>query len=366
MPEVPFEKSEIDIARAGKSTPSLPRSLRIEEWSVTDQLAWKEAIRPAVRLQRGGAAAHLCKVSQNDFANRYGLYLDFLHRKGLFDVRLGAAELVIPRYVQAYVVELKNRVSSVSLWNSIYKLRRTAECLVPDLDLGWLSEIEKDVALIAEPRDKTDRLVLADRLLDAGLTLIEEAERFAPTPLRRSQGVRNGLMIALLSLHPLRIKNFATLQIGESIKKIERHWWLIIDLKKTKTRRRDERRVPEFMTEIIDRYVDQYRQILLGMNAQNPAFWTSSTTGAQFTIKNMGTLISKITKQTLGIDVSPHLFRMAASMTAAVYGASNPYLATAVMGHRDKRINEEHYNRARSLHAAAILTDIIEACKSSG
>src|SRR5215471_2300115 len=362
MPKLPFKKSVIDVARAGKSTPSRPRSLEIEEWSATDQLAWKEAIRPALRLQRGGAAAHLTKVSQNDIANRYGLYLDFVRRNGLFDVRSGAAGLVIPKYVQDYVVELKNRVSSVTLWNSIYKLRRASECLTPDLDYGWLSEIENDLALVAEPRDKTDRLVLADRLLEAGLTLIEEAESFAPTPMRRARAVRNGLMIALLSLHPLRIKNFATLRIGETIKKIEGHWWLIIDIKNTKTRRRDERRVPHFMTGIIDRYIDQHRQLLLGKKARNPAFWNSSTKGAQFTIKNMGTLISKITKQTLGIDVSPHLFRMAASTTAAVYGTSSPHLASAVMGHRDKRITEEHYNRARSLHAGAILADIIETC----
>lgn len=336
MPELPFKKSVIDVARARK--PSLPRSLGIEEWSATDQLAWKEAIRPAVRMQRGGAAAHLAKVSQNDIANRYGLYLCFLQRNGLFDVRSGAAELVVPNYVQDYVVELKNRVSSVTLWNSIYKLRRASECLAPDLDYRWLSEIEKDLALVAEPRDKTDRLVFADRLFEAGLTLIEEAESFAPTPMRRARGVRNGLMIILLSLHPLRIRNFATLRIGESIRKVG----------------------------IINRYVDQHRQLLLGKKAQNPAFWISSTKGAQFTIKNMGTLISKITKQTLGIDVSPHLFRMAASTTAAVYGTSNPHLATAVMGHRDKRITEEHYNRARSFHAGAILANIIETCKSSG
>jgi integrase len=366
LPELPVERSEIDVTTARKSTPSRPRSLGIEEWSATDQFAWKEAIRPAVRLQRGGAAAHLAKVSQSDIANRYGLYLDFLQRNGLFDVRSGAAGFVIPKYVQDYMVELKNRVSSVTLWNSIYKLRRAAECLAPDVNFGWLSEIEKDVAIVSEPKDKTDRLVLADRLLEAGLTLIQEAESFAPTPMRRARNVRNGLMIALLSLHPLRIKNFATLQIGESIKKIEGHWWLIIDIKSTKTRRRDERRVPQFMTEIIDRYVDQYRQLLLGKKAQNSAFWISSTRGTQFTIKNMGTLISRITKEAVGVDVSPHLFRMAAATTAAAYGTWTPHLATAVMGHRDKRITEEHYNRARSFHAGAILADIIETCKSSG
>src|ERR1700730_6446721 len=179
MIELPFEKSKTGLAKARKSTPSLPRSLRIGEWSAVDQLAWNEAVRPAVRLQRGGAAAHLAKVSQNDIANRYGLYLDFLQRNRLFDIGCGAAELVIPKYVQDYMAELETRVNSVTIWNSIYKLRRAAECLAANIDFSWLSELEKDMALACEPRDKTDRLVLADRLLEAGLTLIEEAESFA-------------------------------------------------------------------------------------------------------------------------------------------------------------------------------------------
>jgi integrase len=178
--------------------------------------------------------------------------------------------------------------------------------------------------------------------------------------MQRARGVRNGLIIALLALHPLRIKNFATLRIGESIKKIEGHWWLIIDVKNTKSHRLDERRVPKFMTKTVDRYVNWYRPILFGKATQVSAFWISSTRGSQFTIKNMGTLISKVTQETVGVDVSPHLFRMSAATTAAVYGTSTPYLATAVMGHRDKRINEEHYNRARSFHASGVLADIIE------
>jgi hypothetical protein len=186
MSERSFAKPRPAAAKAKNSASSAPRSFKIEEWSPLDQLAWKEAIRPAVRLQRGGAAAHLAPVSQKDIANRYGLYLDFLQRNGLFDPAAGAAELVVLDHVEQFVVELKMRVGSVTIWNSIYKLRRAAEFLAPDADFGWLSEIEKDLALVAEPKDKTDRLVLADRLLEAGLTLIQEAESFARTPVRRA------------------------------------------------------------------------------------------------------------------------------------------------------------------------------------
>ena len=90
---------------------------------------------------------------KKDIANRYGLYLDFMQRNGLFDPTSGAAKLVVLDHVQHFLAELEMRVSSVTIWNSIYKLRRAAECLAPDVDFSWLSEIEND--LRCSPSRKT-------------------------------------------------------------------------------------------------------------------------------------------------------------------------------------------------------------------
>src|SRR4051812_19029811 len=59
------------------------------------------------------------------------------------------------------------------------------------------SEIENDLALVMEPRSKFERLVLTGRLVEAGMTLVVEAETFARHDLARARAVRNGLMIAL-------------------------------------------------------------------------------------------------------------------------------------------------------------------------
>jgi integrase len=69
--------------------------------------------------------------------------------------------------------------------------------------------------------------------------------------------------------------------------------------------------------------------------------------------------VSKLTLETLGIDVSPHLFRTAAASTAAAYGGSTPHLASAILNHTDPRITEEHYNRASSVSATKIYAEII-------
>jgi hypothetical protein len=52
---------------------------------------------------------------------------------------------------------LEARVRSVTVWNSVYKLRRAAQLIAPDADFGWLAEIEKDIALVMVPRPKADR-----------------------------------------------------------------------------------------------------------------------------------------------------------------------------------------------------------------
>jgi integrase len=300
----------------------------------------------------------LAQVSRDDFARRYGAFFGFLQRTRRLDRGAAAAAQVTSANVDSYIADLASRVRSVTVYNCVYKLRRSAELLAPATDFSWLAEIEKDLALVMEPRSKFDRLVLTGRLLEAGLTLIAEAEEFAKNDVARARGVRNGLMIALLALCPIRLKNFAALEIGRTFTKVDRRWWITLPGAVTKSRRPDERPVPELLNPSIDLYVHETRRILLGPKPSTPALWVSSTTGRRMSAKNLGTLISKVTYKTLGVDVSPHLFRAAAASTAATYGGSTPHLASAILNHTDPRITEEHYNRATSISAGRIYAEI--------
>jgi integrase len=353
--------------RARRSvTPGKPRSLPIAEWPASDRLGWTQACRPAQRLKRGGAASHLAPISQADIANRYGLYLDFLQRNGRLDPAKGAMTLVTPDNVNGFIADLQARVRSVTVWNSVYKLRRAAQLIAPGADFEWLPEIEKDIALVMVPRSKADRLVLTERLVEAGLTLIREAEMFGKTAWAHAIGVRNGLLIALLALHPIRVKNFAALTIADTFINIDGRWWLHIPSDDTKSRRMDERQVPEFITDVVNSYIKTHHPVLCRGNAEQLALWVSSTTGRRLTTKNLGTLISKITRETIGVDVSPHLFRTAGASTAAVYGGKHPHLASALLTHRDESVTEEHYNLAMSLSAGEEYASIARFYREQG
>jgi integrase len=341
-----------------KSAHAHPRALPVHEWPNADRSAWQDACRPGCRLKGGGAASYLAPVSRDDFFRRYGAFLGFLQRTGRLKPDAAAAAQVTLSNVEAYTTDLTARVRSVTVWNGIYKLRRAAELLAPTGDFSWLAEIEKDIALMMEPRSKFDRLVFTGRLVEAGLTLAAEAQGFARSELIRARGVRNGLMIALLALCPIRIKNFAALKIGHTFKQVHGSWWIALPSIHTKSRRPDERRVPELLNHTIEMYLNQSRPLLIGSKPSTPALWISSTTGRAMTTKNLGTLVSKITLETLGVDVSPHLFRTAAASTAAAYGGNTPHLASALLNHRDPRVTEEHYNRASSISASKIYAEI--------
>ena len=55
------------------------------------------------------------------------------------------------------------------------------------------------------------------------------------------------------------------------------------------------------------------------------------------------------------------MFRTAAASFAAAYGRDYPHLASAVLGHIDPRVTEEHYNRASSVSANEIYVEILSS-----
>ena len=122
-----------------------------------------------------------------------------------------------------------------------------------------------------------------------------------------------------------------------------------------------ERRVPALLNRPIEIYLNQSRPALIGSRPPSSELWISSTTGEAMTKKNLGTLISKITLETLGVDVSPHLFRTAAASMAAAYGGNTPHLASAILNHTDPRVTDEHYIRSTSVSAAKIYAEMVSS-----
>ena len=333
-------------------------SLPEEQWPAADRAAWQEARRPSVRLQRGGAASHLGPVVQRDLRKRYGLFLDFLSRFGRLDMNAPAGGQVTPENVEGYVAELKGRVSSVTVYGSIQKLRRFVQLIAPGSDLGWLIEIERQLCSERRPRPKWDRVVTTDLLVDVGRTLMAEAEITKRPKLTRARMFRDGLMIALLAYCPIRLKNFAALELGRSFVNVDGVWWIVLTASDTKEKREDERPVPEELTNWIDRYLVLYRPVLGRGKPLSNSFWLAIN-GKPLKYASIADLIPEITRMAAGIAVNPHLFRTAGVTTLATRAGDKPHAGSALLHHGpNSPVTQENYNRASCITAGRSLAAI--------
>jgi len=324
------------------------RSLPVESWPAADRLAWQNACRPSAQLKRGGSASHLREITRNDLSRRYGYFMDFVARSEGLDLDAGLIAYVTPNRVAGYASELEKRVGSVTLHGNVYKLGRTAQLLNPAADLEWLCDLEKDLALVMQPRSKFSRLVYSHTLIEAGLTLMTEAHSVMKgTALQRARQFRNGGMVAFLGFHPIRLKNFAALELGRTLSKVENGWWIVLRAAETKEKSHDERKLDPSLAPWLELYLEKYRPLLNGGNRHDKLLWSSSR-GVPMTYKAIERVIKTTTLAAIGVDICPHLFRTSAVSTIAISAPSIPGLGPALLHHNDPGVTGEHYNRAKS------------------
>ena len=277
--------------------------------------------------------------------------------------------------MEGYLAHVEPLWSPVTIAQTLFKLTRMGTLLAPDRDWAWLREIACDRDLVAYPKPRFDRIVTSERLVEAGLGLIRSArENPRLRTYRRATLIRNGLMVALLALAPIRLKNFSGLTLGTSFKRIGDRWWIVLGRHETKSGAADERPVPRYLNQAIAIYLTLARPILLGRrefiigeeddtgsapDVLTGGLWIGEG-GKALGYSAVERAIMETTRQTIGRTLSPHDFRRSGATTARFRAGSEPDLASGLLHHRDRNVTE-NYNLASSFEAAQRFADIVEA-----
>ena len=171
----------------------------------------------------------------------------------------------------------------------------------------------------------------------------------------------DGRMVAFLSFHPLRLKNFSDLRLDRHLKENDGQFALSLSPNETKNRRPYDALIPPILCARLQRYLRCYRPVLIGGSNHVPdALWVSAV-GGQLSAEVMSKRIVKLTRRG-GPPVSPHLFRSCAATTIATDAPEAVHVVPAILGHAGPEISDRYYNLASSLEASrrynAVLSEL--------
>jgi integrase len=163
-------------------------------------------------------------------------------------------------------------------------------------------------------------------------------------------------MIAFLAFLPLRLKNFAALKISMTLIQVEGQWQAVIPARDTKSGRAEERKVPDLLQPFLMRYIAIYRR---PVRPEDNALWIGGT-GKSLSYSGCERIISETTRASLGLAISPHLFRACAASMAYLYAGNQPHLAAGILQHTDPTVTEAHYNRAKGASFGRVFSELVE------
>jgi integrase len=163
-------------------------------------------------------------------------------------------------------------------------------------------------------------------------------------------------MIALLAYRPMmRLKNLASMRLGQQLLKHQNCWWLVFGSDEMKAQRPYEAPFPAALIPALETYLERHCPVLLAgesgkVCAEIDAFWVSEA-GTMLETGALARRIVRHTKVAFGASVSPHLFRDAAATSVAVEDPKHVRDVHHLLGNSFATA-EKHYNQAQALQAS--------------
>jgi integrase/recombinase XerD len=332
------------------------RCLPVADWPIRDREAWMAAHRHGGLLDEGGLAADWAVATSHLIARGYGRFLGFLIARDALDPEETPDRRVTLSLVEAYVEELRCLNHSSTVASRLLQLDRAVSVMAPTVDWGWLRRIKRKLQRSARPaHDDRARLVPSDDLVNLAFNLMKGAEADEKAaPWRRAVRFRDGLLIAILCAWAPRARNLAETAIGNNLQRRGETWWCCYGADEVKNHRAIEVPLPEFLNHPIERYLAQHRPLLAARSrdgASSDAAWLSFS-GLPLTPKEVGRIVSTVTRRELGKAVNPHLFRKIIPTELAIQDPEHVGVAQAILGHTDYAMTQHYYNRGRAIDAA--------------
>lgn len=335
--------------------------LPFADWPPEDQKRWEAAFKSGDRFDETVRGAHLAESSRQTRRENYGRYLRFLANNHPELMTLSPEARINRGLLVEYISWRRRLGGEVSLLGDLRHLSLALKLICPDDDWSWLREITKRIAAAAPRHSGRYHLVTSDCLYALGIQLMDcaIADADAGERMRASHALqyRDGLIIALLALIPLRRHTLAALRIGNHLMKVGELWELEIAAADTKTRRSLDYPISQELSAYIDLYLERFREGIPGAY-KHRGIW-SSYRSRPMSSSAIYDAVFRRTKAAFGFGVNLHRFRHAAASFWSSHDPVNVRGAKDLLGQASFATTEKYYIVAQSRLAGRALARAI-------
>jgi integrase/recombinase XerD len=322
------------------------------QWPAADRTVFEAAFKPGDLFDdTGGPGAHLAEGTRRFIRFAYRRWLGFLHAHHPDDLVRAPADRISHERVRDFIDHLAMDMRPTSVAIAVKRLCDAARLIGPDRDWQWLSAIKARLAARARPQDRFHRLVPPAQTLDFGIELMDHALTRPITGHKtREIHYRDGLLLALLSLWPIRRRSVAALTVSRHIEIDDDGINFLLNPADTKSKRFESFGVPEPLVPYVKRYLKEIRPRLLRDRAHD-GFWASFH-GRPLTAGRLYSIARARILKRFGKDMGLHDFRRAAATHLAMDAPEQVGLIPGLLQHTTAEIGERHYNLANAIKAS--------------
>jgi hypothetical protein len=343
----------------------MPRTARAHlpfaAWPPKDRELWDRKFERDA-FDDESLTSHLAPATVIGLRASYARYLGFLARRDPERLDLAPALRVDPESIKAFVAHLRETCRDTTVASLLQKLRLTLKIICPKHNWSWLKTVAKRIDADALPLHNGTKGITSAELYAVGVSLMKTAEdallSSRHVSLKNALLYRDGLMIALLALVPLRRRTFTALTINAHLVKAGDCWLLDIPAADTKTKRALEFPLPQDVSLRISAYLARFRTVIPGSH-HHAGLWPSAR-GRPMDDGTIYDTVRSRTTEALGFPINLHRFRLAAGNLWSIADPANVRGVKDLLGQLNFDTTERHYIDAQSRLAGRALAEALQ------
>jgi integrase len=338
-----------------------------EQWPVACQDQWHKAFQDDDLFGTRKPASEWRKSSIQKARCGLGSLISWLLYKELFNPHAQIKDIVTQEHIKGFIADMQlSNYAPNTLFCHAQEVYDAARVMDPSQNWKWLLNALKKVRSKAKPiRNKLKRLQPAQKLDRLGRRLMTEAQNnFDLTFYKRALMFRDGLMIATLIHRPLRLSNFASIDLEHRLTLFAESAILSFPADEMKGKRDFEAHFPPQLISELNIYIDLYRPYLLSLKHEDTpdqvmGLWISNE-GKQLADLSLRNAIKKRTLREFGQDLTPHLFRDCAVTSLVRDAPESARITRSILTHSTIETTNKYYNQAQMIDTSRRHTDLIE------